>query len=319
MELVAISVLIWAGKGILNRAGEDLLDNAYANLKAAGRPLLGRLMAGLRSNDQAEVEAAAVAYANHLRENPEEAAVVLDAAVKTLSAEPVELYDALVKVMADTVGNLETRPRGVKAGCAAFVGSFPNPDWVTVLDVRHWDMKRMQQLLGQRDFAGKPGVWFGYSNASSPRMWILEVPPELSAADLAANLNSHLLDKHDNPDDFGPLDLDSQLANEQGEARVWSVSSILEDRVEIYYPGQVEELYAKQDLPILDRLQATELDKRRDAEKRLFDIADVAGPEALLASVVALRDNDTKSEQAWQAALARLAEEIGKAMGHDAA
>ena len=109
-------------------------------------------------------------------------------------------------------------------------------------------------------------------------MWILEVPPELSAADLAANLNSHLLDKHDNPDDFGPLDLDSQLANEQGEARVWSVSSILEDRVEIYYPGQVEELYAKQDLPILDRLQATELDKRRDAEKRLFDIANI-GPE----------------------------------------
>src|SRR4051794_19739001 len=99
MEIVVISLLVWAGKGILERAGDDLLDSAYANLKGAGQPLLGRLLTGLRSGDETEVAAVAPVYANHLREHPEESAQVLAATVSAWGTQPVELFASIAGVM----------------------------------------------------------------------------------------------------------------------------------------------------------------------------------------------------------------------------
>lgn len=314
MEWAAISLLVWAGKGLLDRIGDDVLDTAYANLKEAGRPILSRLLSGLRSGDEAEVEAAAAMYANHLRENPVEASIVVAATVRALSATPVQLYGTLVRVMCDTVASLETRPRGVKSGCAAFIGSFPNPDFVTVLDIRDW-RGGMQGLPAQSDFRGEPNVEIGYDSFDFPRMWMLEVVEERTSAELAGDLNSHLLNKHANAKKFGPLVLEDQLRAMQAGARLWPVHAILDDRVEVYYPGQVEELRAKLSADsIIESLRETELDLRREAEKSLFDIADTSGPERLLNSTAALKIENAEHQDEWERALARLSEEVRTAM-----
>jgi hypothetical protein len=316
MEVIVVSLLVWAGQGILSRVGDDLLDAAYADLKEAGRPLLDRLLSGLRSSDEPEVEKAAVLYAEHLRQNPSENEVVLAATISALGAEPIELFDAVVKAMWETVVNLETTPRGIKSGCAAFGGSFPNTRFVTVFDARNW-RGGMQELLGRNEIGSELCIWFGYSTTDFPRLWILEVPEERSAEEWAAHLNEGLLDKHDNRGKFEPIGLDRQLRKEQGEMRMWQVSAVFDDRVDIVYPGQVKELLDRASAEsLLDTIGVrTETDILRERERRLFDIADTRGTEGLIASIAKLRSGDSKSKAQFRDDLARLAAEVRTAMG----
>jgi len=314
---VVISLLVWAGKGLLNRVGNDVLNTAYSGAKNRGHDLLDGLLGALGSGDEAAAEKAALTYANHLRENPRENDVVLAATVNAFGTEPVELYDAVVRVMCNTVANLKTLPRGPEAGCAAFVGSFPNPEFVTVLDVRNYDFT-MRDPLGLDNYSGQVGVHFGYSVTDFPRMWIIEVPEGRTPEELAATLNAHLLNKHENRDAFNPLRLDERLRTELGASRMWLIFDIFDDRVEIYYPGQFDRVTSASEEEFDPSAPPSELEVRRKAEAPLFDIADTRGPEALLASVAELRSSADKSEAAFQAGLARLVEELRKAMARDA-
>lgn len=314
----AILLVLWAGKGILARAGDDFLNSAYADVKATGRTLLKRLLDDVESGDEEAAQAAVVEFAAHLEVSPEESAAIIQATVRVLSTEPLDLFEATLRIMVETAASLETIPWGGKTGCAAFAGSFPNPRMATVLDIRDWDRRMQQPPQRESPFGGEPRLQF-HTSGGFPRMWILEVANGRGAEQIAAELNSALFDKHDNPDRFAPLKLEGELVAAQGSGRIWQVEAIFGDRVEIYYPGQDQEREAKlaATQSIFDPLPETALDRRRRTERRLFDIADSTGPQSLVAHAAALRSSNNERRSSREDQLSRLANEVAKAMAKE--
>lgn len=304
------------GARITVRASNDIGDRVYDTVVGAGRLLLRKLFESARSGDEAATEVAVAEYAAHLEANPVEGDRVLAAAMETVKTEPLAVLESIVEVICQTLMQVDTIPHGSKAaGCAAFAGSFPNADYVTVVDAGDGS-GGMAELPKQDEFAGEDALWLGYDTMRLPRMWIVEPEDPAGRDELVTDLNAKLLDKANNPTSVAQV----ELAQVRGAARVWRVMAIFGDRVAIHYPDpERQAALAKAGDNLADRvlagLQETEAVKLSKREQPLFDIRDPTGTSALFASVRALYRSDKELREAREAGWSQLADEVGGTPG----
>lgn len=244
VEFVAVWLLIEVGKRVGGRALDDVAGLLYTNLTDVGRPFLGRLNESIQGNDPAATAAAAADFRDHLQQHPGEGERVVAAALKSVDTEPLLVLEAIVRVMCETVAEMQTDPPGAKpAGVAAFAGSFNNAKFVTVVDVR--DRKGAPLPPPEQSLEPEPHLWFNYDGLyyhTRPRIWILMPAHPDDRDHLVRDLNKLLLDKWDRPPDvtlhltLAELEDEDAAKGKLRRAKVRRVRAVYGDRVEPDYP-----------------------------------------------------------------------------------
>ncbi len=240
--------------------------------------------------------------------------------------EPLVVLAALTHVLCATAAKVQQRPiGGGPSGCVAFTGSFVNPSFMTVVDVRDKEDKPLQPpeittVDGRSylDFDARMDSF--YMGDTRPRMWIVKPNDPADSEALASDLNHMLLDRVDRPG--APVahikvhDVISEPAGDSTAARgvLRIVNYVYADRVDIFYPDPEKEkaLLAAKTLAekLIIRMRETEVDKLARGERREFLVSAVDGPRALLSSLRALALQDQELLGAWRDDWGGLGEEV---------
>lgn len=326
MELVILFAgLVFAR--VQARAAEDVGDIIYDNTVCRGLELLHRYAAASRSGDRDATNAAASEYAAHLDKHPEEVERVVPAILKVVAqAEPLVVLAALTHVLCTTAAKVQQRPvGGGPSGCVAFTGSFVNPWFITVVDVRDKEGKPLQPPEIQTvdgtaylDFDARMDSF--YIGDTRPRMWIVKPNNPEDPEALARELNDMLLDRVERPDArVAHLKVNDVIAKPLGDSTAARgvlriVNYVYADRVDIFYPDPEKEqaLLTAKTLAdeIIVRNRETEVDKLARGERRAFLVSAVDGPRALLSSLRAMALQDQELLDAWRDDWGGLGEEV---------
>lgn len=312
-------------------AGRELAERFSAIGGAAAARTLSELLSG-RASEPVVSEETPEALVRAITARPgaaeEMLAELLRMALQESSLDTRALVSfalRLVHAVASTKQNVP--PRGEGAGCMAFPGSISDPSFVTVIDLRRaprfygdesalllLDVEEKTSdfrfatptLLDKKDYYG--------SYSYVPRLWVAKPAPTATREEVVERLNSILLNLQTIKD---PVSLPSQISSTD-IASLWQVSLITGDRLVIEYPDPQKRKAMIDARSLAEEVMAslltTEVGKRAEAERPLFDIRDMHGLASVLVGVNRVGANEKATRGVITASYGELAQLIRDAM-----